>query len=196
MAAEIARRELANGLASVGVTPGPAASQQATAPAPAQDGTPVPGIVTAATRTFGMPGAGLFEVDALRSTGGELIDADRAVLMRCALASEIALATDHIQRQPDGSWPRIPETSPMNIGSYLWAIVAGQALGFVDVSEAANPARRTVATVAFVAKLGRYQDFHDKTSSARRSAWDGSPRFSAPDRLGPLLVRLGRLGRS
>ena len=122
--------------------------------------------------------------DADRYTGGELTDEDRALLLGYAastwtsfkaMVSEIALPTDQIQRQADGSWSRVPQTSPTNIGSYLWSTVVAEELGLIDVADATDRVRRTDATVATLERYqGFYYNWYDSNDGSLLTSWPDS----------------------
>ncbi len=177
MTAAMTRRQMTTGIAIGAATLGSVA-------ATAQPSTPQPATPLASTPDSGTPGAGTPEADAFRYTGGELTVADRALLLQyagatwasvVAMVSEIAQPTDQIQRQGDGTWLRVPQTSPTNIGSYLWSIVVAEALGFIDPTEATDRARRTVATVATLERYqGFYYNWYDSNDGTLLTSWPDS----------------------
>ncbi len=184
MARSSTRREMTTGLAAAREI-----SHRATGPKAstgAHDAMPLPGTPSAARPIAGTPGLRTPETDAFRYAGGKLTDADRAALTGFAgatwasffaMAPELVVPTKEIRRQPDGSWRPVSQMSPTNIASHPWATVVVGVLSFSDISETRDRSHRTVATAA---TMDRCQGFHDRTSFARRSDWDGSARSSSP----------------
>ncbi len=177
MTATMTRREMTTGAVIAGAAVGALSTHSGTLHA--QDATPQPATPISAT-----PDAGTPDADAFRYTGGPLTEADRAQLLTYAAAtwasfvamgSEIALPTDQIKLQADGSWLRVPQTSPTNIGSYLWSVVVAEALGFIDPTEATERARRTVATVATLEQYqGFYYNWYDSNDGSLLTNWPDS----------------------
>ena len=182
MTTGMTRRQMTTGAAIAGAAVG--ALSKHSGAFRVQDATPAPATPVAATPGAGTPVSATPEADAFRYTGGELTEADRGNLLRyaeatwssfVAMGSGIALPTDQIQRQDDGSWLRVPQTSPTNIGSYLWAIVAAEALGLIDPAEATERARRTVETVATLERhQGFYYNWYDSNDGTLLTSWPDS----------------------
>ena len=181
MAVAITRRAMTKGLAATGIGAGVVVAAGTTM---AQEATPETDTPVGSTPIAATPGAGTTGTDAFRYTGGALTEADREVLTGyaeatwasfVAMTSAIGLPTDQIQRQADGSWLRVPQTSPTNIGSYLWAIVAAEALGFIDATEAAERVRTTVATIATLERShGFFANWYDSNDGKLLTTWPDS----------------------
>ena len=177
MGAVITRRQLTRGVAVAG---GAAVASAALARGvQGQGATPAAG-----TPGIGTPMAATPGTEAGRYTGGSLTDADRTLLHGYAeatwrsfeaMVSAVDLPTDQIQRQPDGSWQRVPQTSPTNIGSYLWSIVVAEELGLIDTATATDRARRAVATIATLERHeGFFYNWYDSNDGSLLTAWPDS----------------------
>jgi hypothetical protein len=144
--------------ARTGITPAGAARQDDPTPAATPAGTP--------------------------GVGGELTADDRDVLLGYAAATwasldamvgPLGLPSDQIQRQQDGSWRQVPQTSPTNVGCYLWSIVAAEELGFIDTADATT---RVLEVIDALGGLERHEGFffnwYDVTDGTTLTAWPDS----------------------
>ncbi len=117
----------------------------------------------------------------------DLTPGDRDVLLgyakdtwksMAAMAEGVELPADGLRRLPDGNWSKSPQTTPTDIGAYLWSALAAQRLGIITEDEANRRIGRTLAALERVEKIHGF--YHDKIDAKtggilKTSPVDGKP---------------------
>lgn len=64
------------------------------------------------------------------------------------MAAADGLPADRLDRDESGSWRPSRQTSPTDIGAYLWSVIAAERLGLIDHAAACHRLDATLATLA------------------------------------------------
>src|SRR5579883_211549 len=96
-----------------------------------------------------------------------------------AMAQAGALPADGLRRDEDGTWRPTEQTTPTDIGAYLWSTLAAERLGIIEPAEARRRLEQTLAALAGVERPhGLFLDKLDRRSGARLRAWPEIGRAS------------------
>ena len=116
-----------------------------------------------------------------------LTAADREVLLgyardtwksMAAMAEGVELPADGLRRLPNGRWSESPQTTPTDIGAYLWSTLAAQRLGIITEDEATRRIGRILTVLERVDRVHGF--FYDKIDPKtggvlKKSPYDGKP---------------------
>jgi hypothetical protein len=143
---------------------------------------PVRGLLVAAVLVPFSTGAG-----AITAEPDGLGTRDREVLLGyardtwnsvAAMADGGELPVDGLRHHIDGSWEPSPKTSPTDIASYLWSVLAAERLKIIGTDEARRRLERTLRAVERLDRVhGFFYEWLDPRTGAvlRRSPYHGEP---------------------
>jgi hypothetical protein len=85
-----------------------------------------------------------------------------------AMADGSELPADGLRRLPNGSWQASPKTTPTDIASYLWSIVAAGRLGIIAEEESLRRLGRTISALERMERVhGFFLDLIDPRTGKR-----------------------------
>jgi hypothetical protein len=95
-----------------------------------------------------------------------------------AMADDGVLPVDGLRHHIDGSWEPSPKTTPTDIASYLWSVLAAERMKIIGTEEAHRRLERTLQAVGRLERVhGFFYEWFDPRTGAvlRKSPYHGEP---------------------
>ena len=95
-----------------------------------------------------------------------------------AMADGGELPVDGLRHHIDGSWEPSPKTTPTDIASYLWSVLAAERLKIIGADEARRRLERTLRAMGRLERVhGFFHEWLDPRTGAvlRKSPYHGEP---------------------